>query len=186
MSMPRGGCWRGNRAMRTADPLANRAAAAIGAHGRPSPRRHPLGLTFDDVLLQPLESSVLPSGADTAHLPDPRDPAQHSDAVVGDGHGDRGRHGDRDGAAGRDRRAPPQFHRRRAGRRGARGQALRERDGGQSDHHDPRPDAGRSVRTDEATGSAAFRSSRSRASSPASSPTATSASPRIRTSRSAS
>ena len=25
----------------------------------------PLGLTFDDVLLQPLESSVLPSGADT-------------------------------------------------------------------------------------------------------------------------
>ena len=29
----------------------------------------PLGLTFDDVLLQPLESSVLPSGADTStHL----------------------------------------------------------------------------------------------------------------------
>ena len=26
----------------------------------------PLGLTFDDVLLQPLESSVLPSGADTS------------------------------------------------------------------------------------------------------------------------
>ena len=25
----------------------------------------PLGLTFDDVLLQPLQSSVLPSGADT-------------------------------------------------------------------------------------------------------------------------
>jgi IMP dehydrogenase len=26
----------------------------------------PLGLTFDDVLLVPLESSVLPSGADTS------------------------------------------------------------------------------------------------------------------------
>ena len=26
----------------------------------------PLGLTFDDVLLQPLESSVLPSGANTS------------------------------------------------------------------------------------------------------------------------
>ena len=36
----------------------------------------PLGLTFDDVLLRPLESSVLPSQADTRTLPDPRNPAQ--------------------------------------------------------------------------------------------------------------
>ena len=55
----------------------------------------PLGLTFDDVLLQPLEFERAAERRRHAHLPDPRDPAQHSDPVVGDGHGDRRRHGDR-------------------------------------------------------------------------------------------
>ena len=71
----------------------------------------PLGLTFDDVLLQPAESSVLPSQADTTHPGDARDRAQHPDPLLGDGHGHRGRHGDRDGAAGRARRPPPQHGR---------------------------------------------------------------------------
>ena len=55
----------------------------------------PLGLTFDDVLLQPLESLGASEPGGHPDLPHPRNPAQHPDPVVGDGHGDRSGHGDR-------------------------------------------------------------------------------------------
>src|SRR5688500_17862861 len=64
--MPRAACWRGNRRSPTAE------AWRIGrwlAWARMADYLHddiPTGLTFDDVLLMPLESAVLPSGADTA------------------------------------------------------------------------------------------------------------------------
>ena len=147
----------------------------------------PLGLTFDDVLLQPLESSVLPSQADTRTcltreiplnipiLSSAMDTVTEADMAIalaqlgGIGVLHRNLGVEEQAAAVRA------------------GEALRKRDGRQSDHHDARPDAGRSARADEApTASAASRSSRNRASCAASSPTATSASPRIRASRSAS
>ena len=109
----------------------------------------PLGLTFDDVLLQPLESSVLPSQADTRTQLTRGIPLAHPDPVLGDGHGDRGRHGDRARPARRDRRPPPQHGRRGAGHCGPPGQALRKRDGGQSDHDDARPEPRRGARADE-------------------------------------
>ena len=56
--------------------LRRRAAAAGAIRGAAEPGRH-------------------------ATPADPRDRAQHPDPVLGDGHGDRGRHGDRHGAAGR-------------------------------------------------------------------------------------
>jgi IMP dehydrogenase len=75
-----------------------------------------LGLTFDDVLLQPGESDVLPeSQADTSAPCHARDQAQHPDPLVGDGYRDGSRHGDRHGAAGRHRRAAPQPDDRGAG-----------------------------------------------------------------------
>ena len=48
-------------------------------------------LTFDDVLLEPAHSEVLPAEVDVAHPADPRDRARHPAALGGDGHGDRGR-----------------------------------------------------------------------------------------------
>src|SRR3954464_9504644 len=64
MSKPRSACWPGHGrsapwrialALSWADMAQPNAASDI-----------PLGLTFDDVLLQPLASSVLPSQADTS------------------------------------------------------------------------------------------------------------------------
>ena len=50
-----------------------------------------LGLTFDDVLLLPGESEVLPSQADTRTQLTREHRAEHPDRVVGDGYGDRSR-----------------------------------------------------------------------------------------------
>ncbi len=69
------------------------------------------------------------------HAPDPRDRADDPGHFLRHGHRHRSRHGDRDGAIGRDRRASPQSVAQAAGRRGAPGQALRKRHGGQPDHH---------------------------------------------------
>ncbi len=83
--------------------------------------------------------------ADRRRHPDPahpRDRSHHSDPLRRHGYGDRGRHGDRDGAARRHRRAPPQSRCRGTGGSGPCGQALRKRHGGQSDHPVAQPDPG--------------------------------------------
>ncbi|MEJ7757714.1 MAG: hypothetical protein WKF83_16790 [Nocardioidaceae bacterium] len=67
-----------------------------------------LGLTFDDVLLLPGESDVIPSQADTCqpHLAQPR--GRSTAAVQRDGHRHRGADGDRHGPPRRRRRPAPQ------------------------------------------------------------------------------
>src|SRR6478736_6650408 len=80
-----------------------------------------LGLTFDDVLLLPAASDVVPATADTS-------------SQLGDGHRDRGADGDRDGPGRRHGRAPPQPSRRRAGRSGGNGQAVGSRNGHRPGH----------------------------------------------------
>ena len=65
--------------------------------------------TFDDVLLKPGLSDILPVGGRYPLPRDPRDPAQYSDHRIRDGHRHRSAHGDRDGAGRRRRRHPPQF-----------------------------------------------------------------------------
>ena len=91
----------------------------------------PEALTFDDVLLKPGLSDVLPSRSRHPHAHHPRDRAQHPDHRLGHGHGDRSADGDRHGAGRRHRRHPPQPRAGRAGRAGAPGQEVRIRHGGQ-------------------------------------------------------
>ena len=82
-------------------------------------------LTFDDVLLVPGASDVLPGHGRHPDPADRDDRAQHPADQRGDGHGDRGADGDRHGAGGRHRGDPPQPRRRGAGGGGAAGEALR-------------------------------------------------------------
>jgi hypothetical protein len=99
-------CWRGPNGARRG--LANRPSCWHGRAWPTSPRRHP---ARTDVRRRAAAAARIERAAEPGrhqHLPDPRNPAQHPDPVVGDGHGDRGRHGDRAGPARRDRRAPPQ------------------------------------------------------------------------------
>ena len=84
------------------------------------------------------------------HPHHPRNRAQHPDRRLGDGHGDRSRHGDRHGAGRRHRRHSPQFRAGRAGRAGPPGEEIRIRHGGEPAHHPSRGDARRRARTDEA------------------------------------
>ena len=60
-------------------------------------------LTFDDVLLVPGASDVLPAAADTRTRLTRDDRAQHPADQRRDGHRDRGADGDRHGAGGRHR-----------------------------------------------------------------------------------
>ncbi len=108
----------------------------------------PIGLTFDDVLLRPGESDIVPSQADTRTrltreialnipvLSSAMDTVTEADmAIVMAQLGGIG-----------------VLHRNltieAAVRRRARGQALRKRHGGQSDHHRPRCHAGRGAGAD--------------------------------------
>ena len=106
-------------------------------------------LTFDDVLLKPGLSDVLPSEADIRSRITRGDRAQHPDHRLRHGHRHRGQDGDRHGAGRRHRRHPPQSRTRRAGRPGPPGQEVRVRHGGQPGHHPPRRDARRCARADE-------------------------------------
>ena len=87
----------------------------------------PLGLTFDDVLLQPAESDVVPSGVDTRTRLTRNIELDHPAGLQRDGHRHRGPDGDRDGPPGRHRRAAPQPLDRGPGAAGRPGQALRVR-----------------------------------------------------------
>ena len=59
------------------------------------------GLTFDDVLLVPAESHVLPNDVSTVSRLTPRDRAEHPARLGRDGHGHRGAARDRAGSCGR-------------------------------------------------------------------------------------
>ena len=78
----------------------------------------------------------------------PRDRARHPAGLGGDGHGDRGRAGDRDGAGRRARRHPPQHADRAAGRRSPQGQEIRGRHGREPGHDPPGRDPGRRAAAD--------------------------------------
>ena len=69
----------------------------------------PPALTFDDVLLLPAHSQLMPSEADTTARLTRRIKLADAAAVLGHGHGHRGNHGGGDGPAGRYRRAAPQY-----------------------------------------------------------------------------
>ncbi len=93
-----------------------------------------LGLTFDDVLLLPAASDVVPATADTSSQLTRRDPAEGAAGQLGDGHRHRVADGDRDGPRRRHGRAAPQPSGRRAGRPGRDGQAVRGRHGHRPGH----------------------------------------------------
>ena len=75
----------------------------------------PEGLTFDDVLLLPGKSTVLPTEVDTAHEIHAQDVAQHPDRFRRHGYRDGIAPGHRHRAAGRNRLRPSQHAHRPAG-----------------------------------------------------------------------
>ena len=108
------------------------------------------GLTFDDVLLRPGRSEVLPSDVDVVDPADPDHPPQPADHRLRHGHGDGSPHGHRHGPERRPRRDPPQPGAGRPGRAGAPREALRVGHGDEPDHHPPGRDPGRCAGHDEA------------------------------------
>ena len=64
-------------------------------------------LTFDDVLLVPAQSSVLPLDGGYPHAGYPIHQLEHSAAIIGHGYGHRSAHGDCHGAIGRYGGHPP-------------------------------------------------------------------------------
>ena len=135
------------------------------------------GLTFDDVLLVPADSAVLPNEVSTATRLTRTIALELPLVVGGDGHGHRGAHGDRACPARRPRRPAPQPLDRRSDRRDRQGQALRIGD----DRRAADAAAGcarrRRARADgELPASRAFRSPTKAVASSGSSPTATFAS----------
>ena len=110
----------------------------------------PEAFTFDDVLLKPGLSDVLPSEVDirtritreiSLNIPIV---ASAMDTVT------EYQHGHRHGAGRRHRRHPSQLRAGRAGGAGAQGEEVRIRHGGESAHHPSRRDARRRARADEA------------------------------------
>ena len=122
-------------------PPLSAAAPAMSREGvmTDSPKFSPLGLTFDDVLLLPAHSELMPSEADTGtritrgyrlRIPlvsSPWIPSPRPD-------------GDRDGAPGGRRSAAPQPVHRGAGPAGRPGEAVRSRDGHRPGDLRPRRD----------------------------------------------
>ena len=94
-----------------------------------TPKFSPVGLTFDDVLLLPAHSELMPSEADTSTRITRKYSLRMPLVSQRDGHGDRGADGDRDGPPRRRRRAAQEPVRRGAGAAGGPGQALGGRDG---------------------------------------------------------
>ncbi len=64
------------------------------------------GLTFDDVLIEPRFSTVVPTAVEVGTRLTQPHLDEHPDPQLADGHGDRERDGDRPGARGRARRDP--------------------------------------------------------------------------------
>ncbi len=92
------------------------------------------GITFDDVLLEPGYSDLLPARGRhpvAAHRPDR---PEYPDPLLADGHRHRGRAGHRAGPGGRARRHPQEHVDRGADPRGRQGQAVGERDHRRPDH----------------------------------------------------
>ena len=98
---------------------------------------HPLpeALTFDDVLLVPAYSEVVPAQVSTQTQLTQRIPLNTPLLSRRHGHGDRVAPGHRHGPAGRHRHRPPQSHHRPAGGRNRQGQALGMRHDRRSGHH---------------------------------------------------
>ena len=87
----------------------------------------PLGLTYDDVLLIPGASDIVPAEVDTSSRLTRRIRLRRAPALQRDGHRHRGADGDRHGPRRRRRHPAPQPRRRGAGRPGRPGEALRGR-----------------------------------------------------------
>ena len=127
-----------------ADGLTTRRpAAARGLNGtedrvadadRPTDTGIATALTFDDVLLVPQHSTVLPTQVDVSTRLTRNIRLNVPLRQRGDGHGHRVGAGHRDGAARRPRRHPQEPVDRGAGGRGRSREALRERHDRQPDH----------------------------------------------------
>ena len=106
-------------------------------------------LTFDDILLVPQHSTVVPGQVDVEHAAHETHPAERAARERRHGHGHRVAARDRDGAAGRPRRHSQEHVDRGAGVGGRSREALRERDDRRSDHAFTDPPHLRSARSDE-------------------------------------
>nr|WP_284289804.1 hypothetical protein [Angustibacter aerolatus] len=136
-----------------------------------------LGLTYDDVLLLPGETDVVPAEVDTTSRLTREPVAPRAAAVGRDGHRDRGPDGDRDGAPGRHRRAAPQPVDRGPGVPGRSGEADADRAHPEpGDHRAGRDARAGSTRCAAGTASPGCRWSTPSSACWASSPTATCAS----------
>ncbi|VFT47415.1 inosine 5'-monophosphate dehydrogenase [Pseudomonas aeruginosa] len=89
-------------------------------------------LTFDDVLLIPGYSEVLPKDVSLKNSPDPRHRTEHPAGIRRDGYRDRSPPGHRHGPGRRHRHHPQEHGHRAAGRGSPQGQEAR-------DGHRPRP-----------------------------------------------
>ena len=108
------------------------------------------GLTFDDVLLVPRRSAVLPGQTPTCAPALPAASSWPSRSLRGHGHRHREPDGDHHGARRRNRHHPQEHVHRPAGRGGGPGKAVGERDDRQAVHHRPARDAGRRAAADGA------------------------------------
>ena len=117
--------------------LSRAAVRVISAPPVCRSRSRRSGLTFDDVLLQPAESDVIPSEVATASRVSKRITRPGPAGLLADGHRDRGPDGGGDRPPGRAGHHPPQPVDRGPGAPGRRGQALRGRDDRRADHHLP-------------------------------------------------
>ncbi len=121
--------------------------------------RIPEALTFDDVLLVPQKSDVLPAEVDVSTRLTRRIVAQDPHRVGGHGHGHRGPARHRHGPGRRHRDHPQEHVHRGPGPGGGQGQALRVRDDRGPGDRGPRRPGGRRPRRDgQVTASAASRS----------------------------
>ena len=119
--------WRARPAIRGARPRLGPSPTTVEGAMIDTAKFAPPALTFDDVLLLPAHSAVMPGDADTTARLSRRITLNVPLRLVGHGYRDRGADGGGHGPPGRRGRAAPQPVRRGPGAAGRHGEAVRGR-----------------------------------------------------------